>query len=322
MKKISNCWRSSFLILLVLLIGCNNEDIPEPLPKPPTNLMATVRSTRQIDLTWEDNSNNETGFKIERKSGSESYTLVTTLGANHTSYINNTLEEDTEYYYRICAFNSTHDVGDYSNEAGATTFKSLTVSDFDGNVYLAVSIGTQIWMAENLKTTRFNDGTELQLVTDDSEWNRLLTPGFSWYDNQPGNGDTYGALYNWYSVETDNLCPTGWHVPSDEEWTTLSDYLGGESVAGGKLKEVGNQHWISPNTHATNEFDFTALPGGYHNSNGSYNLIGEFGRWWTSSKSGTTDVVSWYMFIGHNSSAITPRINSRNSGFSIRCVKD
>ncbi len=321
MKMTINSWNCKILVIIIaLLIGCNNEDMPEPIPEPPTNLIATVRSTSQIDLTWEDNSTNETGFKIERKSGSENYTLVVTLGANLTSYINNTLEENTEYSYRVCAINSTHDVGEYTNEASVTTFKSLTVSDIDGNVYLAVSIGTQIWMAENLKTTRFNDGTEIQLVTDDSEWNKLITPGLSWYDNQPDNGDTYGALYNYSSIETDNLCPSGWHVPTDEEWTTLSDYLGGESVAGGKLKEAGSQHWISPNTLATNDFDFTALPGGYHNANGSYNLIGEFGRWWSSSESGL--VTSWFRKIGYDSSAITRKQNARNSGFSVRCVMD
>jgi len=321
MKRIINSWKSYFFLLIIIsLIGCNKEDPPEPIPEPPTNLIATVKSTSQIDLTWEDNSNNETGFKIERKSDSENYTEVTTLGANKTSYVNNSLEQNTDYSYRLSAFNSTHDVGEYSNEVSVTTIKALTVSDIDGNEYLAVSIGTQIWMAENLKTTRLNDGTEIPLVTGDSEWNTLVTPGLSWYDNQPDNGNTYGALYNWYSVETDKLCPSGWHVPSDEEWTTLSDYLGGESVAGGKLKEAGNQHWKSPNTNATNSFDFTALPGGYHNANGSYNLIGEFSRWWTSSAGEIVD--SWFWYIGYNSGEIFSRKNARNSGFSVRCIKD
>jgi len=320
MKKINNSRIYNFLILLVLLIGCDNEPEPEPRPEPPTNLIATTVSTTQIDITWEDNSNNETGFKIERKSGSDSYSPLVTLGANETIYINNTLEENTTYSYRILAFNSATDVSEYSNEVSATTFEALTVTDFDGNVYPAVSIGTQVWMAENLKTTKLNDGTEIPLVTDDSEWNKLTTAGLSWYDNQPSNGDTYGALYNWYAVETGNLCPSNWHVPTDAEWTTLSDYLGGESVAGGKLKEGGVLHWNNPNTLATNESGFTALPGGYHNSNGSYNLISESGRWWTSTESGSG--VAWYRFIAYDDSFIAPSENAKNSGFSVRCVMD
>ena len=320
MKKINNSRNCKFLIILVFLIACNNEDEPELRPEPPTNLIATAMSITQIDITWKDNSNNETGFKIDRKSGSDSYSLLVTLGANETSYSDKAAEENTKYSYRIFAFNAAHDASEYSNEVSSTTFEALTVTDFDGNVYPAVSIGTQVWMAENLKTTKLNDGTEIPLVTDDSEWNTLTTPGLSWYDNQPDNGDTYGALYNWYTVETGNLCPSNWHVPTDAEWTTLSDYLGGESVAGGKLKEGGVLHWNNPNTLATNESGFTALPGGDRNSIGSYNFIGESGRWWTSTESGSGH--AWYRFIAYDSSFIAPSVNTKISGFSVRCVMD
>jgi uncharacterized protein (TIGR02145 family) len=323
MKKIYISGICKFLIISVLLIACNSEESepePIPVPVPPTNLVAMAISVSQIDLTWEDNSNNETGFKLERQSGSDSYSLLVTLEANRTSYSDIAAEENTTYSYRIFAFNAAPDVSEYSNEVSSTTFEALTVTDFDGNVYPTVSIGTQVWMAENLKTTKLTDGTAIPLVSNDSEWNKLTTPGLSWYDNLPSNGDTYGALYNWYTVETSNLCPSGWHVPTVDEWTTLSDYLGGENVAGGKLKESGIQHWITPNTLATDEFGFTALPGGDHDSHGSYNFIGKSGRWWTSTESGTG--TSWYRFIAYESSAIIPAENTKNSGFSVRCVLD
>jgi uncharacterized protein (TIGR02145 family) len=151
----------------------------------------------------------------------------------------------------------------------------FTLTDVDNNTYKVVKIGTQVWMAENLKTTRYNDGSAIPLVTDNTEWNNLTTPGYSWYNNDSATyAQTYGALYNWYTVETGNLCPTGWHVPSDAEWTTLTDYLGGEAIAGGKLKETGTAHWDSPNTGATDETGFTAFPGGNRTKNGPFSNLG------------------------------------------------
>ena len=137
----------------------------------------------------------------------------------------------------------------------------LTATDIDGNVYHTVTIGTQIWMVENLKTTRYNDGSPIPFVTDSSSWSNLTTPGYCWYNNDTTNKNTYGALYNWFAVNTGKLAPTGWHVPTDDEWTTLTTYLGGESIAGGKLKETGTTHWRTPNAGATNEIGFTASSG-------------------------------------------------------------
>jgi uncharacterized protein (TIGR02145 family) len=139
---------------------------------------------------------------------------------------------------------------------------SETAKDVDGNVYNTVTIGAQVWMAENLRTTKYNDGTSIPLVTDSTKWSDLSTPAHCWYNNDKASYKaTYGALYNWYTVATDNLCPTGWHVPTTAEWQILKDYLG-SSVDGGKLKESGTTHWKSPNKGATNESGFTALPGG------------------------------------------------------------
>jgi uncharacterized protein (TIGR02145 family) len=195
------------------------------------------------------------------------------------------------------------------------------MSDIDGNTYKTVTIGTQIWMAENLRVVRYNNGTTIPLVTDNTAWAGLTTPGYCWYNNDAAtNKTTYGALYNWYTVNTGNLCPTGWHVPTDAEWTTLTTYLNGESVAGGKLKETGTAHWASPNTGATNETGFTALPGGYRNYNGTFNNIGYYGYWWSSTETSTTN--AWNRLLNYNFSNVFRDFNNKEFGFSVRCLRD
>jgi uncharacterized protein (TIGR02145 family) len=195
----------------------------------------------------------------------------------------------------------------------------LTVTDTDGNVYHTVTIGTQIWMVENLKTTKYNDGNSIPLVTS-STWRNLTTPGYCWYNNDAATyKSTYGALYNWYTVTTGKLAPTGWHVPTDAEWSTLTTFLGGGSVVGGVLKETGTTHWASPNTGATNSSGFSALPGGDRGDDASstFKDIGNYGYWWAND---TTS--SFYRFISYNSAALSRTSNVTALGFSVRCVKN
>ena len=167
--------------------------------------------------------------------------------------------------------------------------------DADGNSYGTVTIGNQTWMAENLKTTKYKDGTAIPNVTVDAAWAALTSGAYCYYKNNVGTdyGATYGALYNWYAVNTGNLCPTGWHVPTTAEWTTLTDYLGGLSVAGGKLKETGTTHWLTPNTGATNAFGFTALAGGmrYDNNGSFWDLYEYAGYWWSSTASSSSNAI-------------------------------
>jgi uncharacterized protein (TIGR02145 family) len=196
-----------------------------------------------------------------------------------------------------------------------------TVTDIDGNVYHIITIGTQEWLVENLKTTRYNDGTPIPLVTDSTGWANLTTPGYCWYNNDAANKDIYGAIYNWYTVNTGILAPTGCHVPTDAEWTTLTTFLGGESIAGGKLKETGTTHWQSPNTGATNESGFTALPGGHRDINGTFSAMGTDGYWWSSTEYGTTGKV-WYRNMNYNYPGVVTVSNNKKNGQSVRCVKD
>ena len=202
------------------------------------------------------------------------------------------------------------------------------VVDIDGNIYKTVKIGTQTWMAGNLTTTKYNDGYPIPNVRDDREWYTNPPGAYCYYDNNKvvfGDTQGYGALYNWSTVNPDsnggkNVCPKGWHVPTDAEWTVLITYLGDPATAGGKLKEAGTGHWISPNAFATNETGFTAIPGGLRLYNGKFLNVGRSGHWWAAPdpRSGKANDYS----MDSNGGRITPNPVTPDNGESIRCIKD
>lgn len=195
------------------------------------------------------------------------------------------------------------------------------VTDIDGNVYHIVVIGTQEWLVENLKTTRYRNGTAIPNVTDSTAWSGLTTGAYCDYNNNAANSTTYGRLYNWYAVSNaNNIAPTGWHVATDAEWTTLTTYLGGDSVAGGKLKEAGLAHWASSNTGATNETGFTALPGGYRGYGGTFGGIDNYGGWWSSTEDYTT--IAWSRGMSDFNVNVLRISYHKPLGFSVRCVRD
>jgi uncharacterized protein (TIGR02145 family) len=200
--------------------------------------------------------------------------------------------------------------------------KDNTVTDLDGNVYKSILIGSQTWMAENLKTTKYNNGTSIPLVTDTTSWSNLSTPAYCWYKNHEVNKDAFGALYNWYAVNTGKLCPVAWHVPSDSEWTILTNYLGGESVAGGKLKESDTSYWYDPNTGATNETGFSARAGGYRFSSPSafFTQLGYLGCWWSTTEIDKNWAYNLLMYF--NSKKVQRLFITEGTGMSVRCVKD
>jgi uncharacterized protein (TIGR02145 family) len=224
------------------------------------------------------------------------------------------LSTSTKYYIRAYAINIAGTA--YGDEKSFTTDQ---LKDADGNVYSSITIGTQVWMKENLKTTHLNDNTPIPNVTDQAAWVALITQGYCWYNNDASNYKaTYGALYNWNAVSSGKLCPTGWHVPTDGDWTTLKTFLGGYSVAGGKLKESGTSHWSSPNTGATNITGFTALPGGRRTDLGVFDAIGYFGKWWSFTGNSTVD----YQLIRYDQSNVETRNGGPTYGHSVRCLKD
>ena len=199
------------------------------------------------------------------------------------------------------------------------------ITDVENNTYKTVQIGTQAWMAENLKTSKYSDGTTIPNITDNTQWKNNTTGAWAYYNNDATNNAKYGKLYNWYAVSkttngNKNVCPTGWHVPTDAEWTVLTDYLGGASVAGGKLKEVGTTNWDSPNTDATNTSLFTGLPGGFRNTNGNYEDIGIFGSWWSSTEGNAGS--AWFRSLIFNSGLASSYSTNKKYGFSVRCLRD
>jgi len=232
------------------------------------------------------------------------------------------LNTGTTYYVRAYATNEAGTA--YGNEVSFTTEPLI---DADGNVYKTVIIGDQLWMAENLKTTKYNDGTDIPLVTDGRKWASLTSPGFCWYDNdRESYGDIYGGLYNWFAVNTVKLCPDGWHVPDIEELNIIAGYLGGEAIAGGKLKETGTTHWKSPNTDATNESGFTGRPGGFRSRiwdtkcYGKFGHLGMFGYWWSYSAYDAN--TAWIGELGYNTGSVVGNHVDKGKGLSVRCLKD
>lgn len=208
---------------------------------------------------------------------------------------------------------------DIPTSSKTLTFTFIACTDGDANNYSIIKIGTQMWMAENLKTTKYNTGLIIPLESDNSIWANLAAHAYCWYNNEVMNKNIYGALYNWYTIGNSNLCPAGWHVPLDQEWTTLQDYIGYGLYAGGKLKETGTVHWITPNRGATNETGFTALPGGLRNINGLFGEIGLSGVWWSSTETSST---AWARSLQFNEGDIYKGASPKKYGHSVRCLKD
>ncbi len=199
------------------------------------------------------------------------------------------------------------------------------VTDIDGNTYKTTIIGKQEWMAENLKVSKYNDGTTIPNVTDNTQWSNLTTGSCTYYNNDVANNAKYGKLYNWYAVSptkngNKNVCPTKWHVPTGAEWTILTDYLGGVTVAGGKMKEVDTTNWTSPNISATNTSLFTGLPGGVRLKNGNYYSIGKDGNWWSSSEYDSEN--AWYRGVRSIDGVVPSYYNYKKAELSVRCLRD
>ncbi len=196
-----------------------------------------------------------------------------------------------------------------------------TVTDVDGNVYHTVTINKQIWMVENLRTTHYNDSTSILNLGGNTDWQNNTTGAYCWYNNDGAAAinSPYGALYNWYAVNTYKLCPKGWHVPNNAEWDDLIAFLGGTIVAGDKLKEAGTTHWTAPNTKADNSSGFTALPGGYRLSNGQFGRLRELGNWWGVSNDNTSN--AWNCGLDYQVSSANRYYNNKGIGFSVRCIK-
>jgi uncharacterized protein (TIGR02145 family) len=304
----------TFILGIALVYSCstssdgNGSSTTTVIPLPPSNLTGVVGSSTQINLSWTDNSTNETGFKIERKTGTGVYAVVGTTATDITTYSDNGLTTNTNYTYRVYSNNTVGNSLTYSNELTLTTIPPL------------VTIGSQTWMQTNLNVTKYRNGDIIPQVTNSAEWTSLTTGAWCYYNNDPSTEIIYGKLYNWYAVnDPRNIAPLGFHLFNEAEFNTLVNYLGGSSLSGGKMKETGTSRWFTPNAGATNISGFTALPGGYRDYNGGvFSDIGLSGNWWIS----TNSTLHFYLVYNNTNVAVDGGMNGRKYGFSVRLIKD
>ncbi len=330
---------TGFSILLLVLSSCEKETIPEEVT-PTLPEVATIDPQNvlinQADCPGEVLNNG--GAEITARGVVWGTVPLPTIDLpTRTNEVGGTgkfvsritgLAPNTTYYFRAYATNSA------GTAYGGVTSKTFVtrpfpagitglVTDIEGNRYQTVLIGSQIWMVENLKATKFRDGSTIPNVTDDSQWGLLTTPAWCNYKNETKNGAVFGRLYNWHAVnDPKGLCPAGWRVPTDAEWTALIDFVGGRTVAGGKLKESGSQNWYGANVFGTNEYGFTALPGDFRPSNGIivYHMFNSC-YFWSSTPVSPTSSTAYYNWIPYSDKIVTRASTDKKVGYSVRCIK-
>jgi len=325
----------------VIIPGISAANTPAQLATLSTAAVSSITGTTAISG---GNISNGGGATITARgivwNTSQNPTLASNLGSTNdgsgtgsfTSNLSN-ITANTTYYVRAYATNSVGTA--YGNQVSFTTTNGGIITNpgagvtFNGYTYTSIVLGNgQEWMAENLRTTSYANGDPIPNITNNTQWSNLTTGAWSHYNNNSQYENPYGKLYNWYTVaDTRNVCPTGWHVPSDAEWSTFINYLdpnanGGNNTntAGGKMKSTGTQYWLSPNTGATNESGFSGLPGGTRNSGGTFGGIGYYGLWWSSTESSANG--AWDRNLGYDSGDGDRSNASKRSGFSVRCLRD
>lgn len=268
-----------------------------------------------------DNSNSFSSLELDQSNLASS------------DYMPSTSLADGTYYWRVRSKDSQGNWGGWSAVWSFTINPETgTVTDIDGNVYQTIQIGNQRWMMENLKVTRYRNGDAIPNVTGSTDWSNLTTGARCAYDNDENNVATYGRLYNWYTADDSReIAPAGWHLPTDDEWKELEMYLGmSQSEAdntgyrgtdeGGKMKESGTAHWLSPNTGATNESGFSALPGGSRDNDGHFHAMGPAAYFWSSTENGSND--AWSRALVYCYSEVYRSYTNKQIGFSVRCIRD
>ena len=328
-------------LYVFLFSSCGDDDPVSSDTKIPVLTTASVSGITQTTALCGGNITSDGGAAVTARGVCWSTTAAPTISDNKTtdgtgagSYTSSItgLTTGTDYFARAYATNS---IGTgYGNVQSFTTeASSSTVTDIDGNVYQTVTIGTQVWMAENLKVTKYRNGDPIPNVTNYSTWDALATGAYCNYNNDESHVAVYGRLYNWHAVDDSrNLAPDGWHVPTDEEWKQLEMYLGmsqaeadisGEwrgTYEGGMLKDSSTTYWWASNV-GSNESGFTGLPGGYRSSlGGSFHQRGAGAFFWSCTEYDST--YAWYRWLGLETTEVYRTSSSMRSGRSVRCVKD
>jgi uncharacterized protein (TIGR02145 family) len=340
---------SAFFIMLLLFNSCKEEEPVKTIPVVTTDSITDITEfTATCNATISDDGGAEITIRGFVWDTTSSPSLETNLGFSEngtgTGSFTNTLTElshETSYY--VIAY-ATNEIGTaYSEEVefstseltwnGTSCTDCETVTDVDGNVYRTVSVGDQCWLVENLKTTKFNDGADISNVTNNDDWNSLSIAAFAWYDNDITNKDADGAIYNYYAVATDKLCPTGWHVATDNEWKELEGFV--DSQYG-----LGNAEWDAASWrgddvgvklktrydwnfegNGTDDFGFEVYPNGFRDAvSGEFERKNEWGTIWTDKNGTETDNYRREFSVQEDRSA---RYNcSPRSGYAVRCLKD
>jgi uncharacterized protein (TIGR02145 family) len=330
---------SGIILILVLDLSCKKTEKPASLPvvstTPVTEILYTTASSggtaadeggtsiASRGVCWGTNSGPTTDNNI---------TIDNSGAGTFTSSITG-LIPGTKYYLRAYAINSAGT--EYGDEILFTTHVTGvkfnpdltygTLTDVEGKSYKTIPVGIQVWMAENLRTSKYNDGSAIPLIVNSAEWTNIQTPAYCWFDNNDSLYENiYGAYYNWFTMSNGKLCPAGWHVPSDNEWQLLVDYLGGSSVAGSKVKEAGTNNWVLPNNDATNSSGFTALPAGMRGSlDGTFSGVGNYGGWWSATETNISPLGAAFSRWIHGDTTVVARSEIfKKDGFSVRCVKN
>ena len=265
--------------------------------------IVSLNSGNKTDIVFTGNDKTETNSTLKSKN----------------TVISFSYNIDDLLLFKAYSGNYTTILSDIVTGSKTINFNFVECKDADGNYYPTVTIGNQVWMAENLKTSQYRNNIAIPNYNNASYWGTLTTDACCDYST-PSNSTTYGKLYNWYSLtKISNLAPIGWHTPTDAEWTALTDFLGGSALAGIKLKETGNTHWTIGNSTATNESGFNALPGGSRSTDGSFYDIGSIGYWWSESE-GSNINSGWYRYIAGNFENVSRGNYSKSGGMSVRCV--
>lgn len=331
MKTEKRIWTILIIIIglvIVLTISCKKEKDQVQQGEPPVLTTNEVTGIKQTTALCEVNITSDGGATITARGVCWSITQNPTIADSKTTDGTGTdtftstitgLTATTTYYVKAYATNSAGT--GYGNEVHFKTYTG-TVNDIDGNVYNTITIGTQTWMAENLKTTKYRNGDLIGTTTPATlDITSETTPKYQWAcDGNESNAPGYGRVYTWY-VASDgrSVCPAGWHIPSEAEWGKLINYSGGE-LAADKLKEVGTKHWVGPNTGATNETGFTALPTGYRSLNGVFSEFPVFGNWWSITEHSPTNAGTYS--VGSAYHLVASGIQSKSNAYAIRCLKD
>lgn len=325
-------------MFLISLPGCSKKD-ENPADTGPTIPVLTTDTVTAIltnAATCGGTITSDGGAPVTRRgvcwskaSGPQITDAHTEDGTGTGSYTSPMTGLDTNTFYYVRAYATNSKGTAYGNTRSFETLKSVVyglVKDIDSNIYHVVKVGTQYWLRENLRVTHYRNGDDIPNVPGDTPWKTLTTGAYCIYDNQVPNDTTFGNLYNWHALsDSRGLCPADWHVPSDAEWTTMGDFLGGNSVAGGKLKSTGTIEggtglWYAPNTDATNSRGFTGLPGGYRINYGTFYSLSNVGYFWSSTD--TASVNAWNFVLDANNGNLKRIYNLKTNGFSIRCCRD